>query len=376
MEAVGRLAGGIAHDFNNLLTVISGYIELLLRRQLGSSVEQEWMRGVQSAAQRAAALTRQLLAFGRQQVLTPEPLVINRAIENSMSMLQRVISEDIRLRAELDPEAGWICADAGRLEQVLINLVINARDAMPHGGEVCIASGVRHLADDDENDSLPAGSYGSIRISDTGVGMTPEMLARIFEPFYTTKEVGKGTGLGLALVYSFIQQSGGDLRATSAPGAGSTFEILLPQIAAPPLVTPEAAPAFPAAKGGRETILIVEDEPPLRALVQHALAALGYTVLEARSGPEALQRQAAYRGRIDLLLTDVVMPGMSGAELALQIRALQPAIAVLLMSGYPDRVAAATLAGFELLPKPFTPDQLADRVRALLDGEAAQGRLQ
>ena len=371
MEAVGRLAGGVAHDFNNLLTVITGRSVLLLGRlkpddPLRRSVEQ-----IQKTADRAATLTRQLLAFSRKQVLQRKNLDLNSTVEEISAMLRRLIGEDINLLLTLGPDAGRVNADPGQLEQVLMNLAVNARDAMPSGGTLGVETGRVQLAapPPDRPDALPAGPYAVLRVMDTGVGMDAAIQARIFEPFFTTKEPGKGTGLGLSLVHGVVRQHGGEIRVRSVVGGGTTFEIYLPQIETrPDAGGPAEAAVRPAT--GSETILLAEDEDDVRALAREVLERQGYTVLEAADGAEALQVYEKEGERIDLILTDVVMPRMSGRELVDRVRATKSTMPVLYMSGYTEDAIlrhGVRDASMLLLGKPFTPGDLVGKIREVLD---------
>ncbi len=369
MEAIGRLAGGVAHDFNNLLGVITGYNELL-RRDLGPGhASQGRLEEVRKAAERAAALTRQLLAFSRKQVMQPSVLDPRALVANLETMLRRLIEESIELKTVLHPVAGRVKADPGQLEQVVMNLVVNARDAMPGGGRLRIE--VKNARLDRVRRpgvAIPPGEYVMLAISDTGVGMDKETQRHIFEPFFTTKEQGKGTGLGLATVYGIVKQSGGFIWVYSEPGLGTTFRIYLPRVDEP--LSASAAPAGVAVMRGTETILVCEDEAALRAIVREGLEDHGYHVLEARTGEEALQVSAAHSGPIHLLLTDVVMPGMNGRALAGQIASLRPEIRVLFASGYMEEEAAhhgLLDPGATLIQKPFSLDELVRRVREVLE---------
>ena len=369
MEAVGRLAGGIAHDFNNLLTVISGYAAFVRE----SLAEGDDLRGdiveIEQAARRAATLTRQLLAFSRRQVLLPKVLDLNSVVEGMTGMLERLLGEDVDVRTALDESLWPVKADPGQLEQVLVNLAVNARDAMPKGGVLRIAT--QNVLLDHASpgpDGVPAGLYVRLDVGDTGVGMDEATRLRAFEPFFTTKDVGKGTGLGLSTVYGIVRQSGGTIEIESAPGEGAVFRILLPVVAE--RVEPTGAPSVPARRAtGTETILLVEDEEPVRRVAQKALAAAGYTVLASRDGVEAIELLERREAPIDLLLTDVVMPRMGGVDLAEAVRRRQPGVRVLFVSGHVD-VGGAGRAQPEataLLEKPFRPDVLLDRVRDVLD---------
>ena len=371
MEAVGRLAGGIAHDFNNLLTVITSYSDLLLQDLGGEDPKREDVEQVRKAAEGAAALTRQLLAFSRQQVLAPRVVSLSVVVQGVEKMLRRVIGEDVDLVTALDPDVGSVKADVGQLEQVLMNLAVNARDAMPAGGKLTIeTANVEHDPDSArEREAAPVRRCVMLAVSDTGIGMDEATKARIFEPFFTTKEAGKGTGLGLATVYGIVQQSGGFIWVYSEPGHGTTFKIYLPQVEAP--LEGRAVGAAPGdLPRGTETILLVEDAAAVRAVTRQVLERQGYTVLEAAHGAAALQTAAGHPGPIHLLLTDVVMPVLSGRQLADQLARLRPDAKVLYASGYTDDAVVrhgVLEAGISYLQKPFTADSLARKVREVLD---------
>src|SRR5213592_1044324 len=359
MEAVGRLAGGIAHDFNNVLTAVLGSIELLLLDEPPGRPHREELDIIRDAATRAKDLIRQLLAFSARQVLQPAAVDLNRLVRDVAKMLRRLIGEDIKLETLLAPELGAVRVDAGQMEQVLVNLAVNARDAMPEGGRLTI-----------KTDNVDAGgSQVLLHVSDSGVGMDEEVQAHMFEPFFTTKPRGKGSGLGLATVYGIVRQSGGHIAVDSAPGRGATFRIYLPRVEAPldptDRPTPVTAPA-----AGSETILLVEDEHLVRLLARKVLERAGYRVLVAAGGAEALDLAERYAGTIHLLLTDVVMPGMNGRELIRRLAPLRPDLRVLYMSGYADEAVAqhgVLDPGTAFLQKPFTPGGLADKVRGVLD---------
>jgi signal transduction histidine kinase len=370
MEAIGRLAGGIAHDFNNLLTVIKGRSQLVLQRLGPDDPLRRQVALIEQTADRAASLTRQLLAFSRKQMLDSRVLDLNVVVEEIENMLRRLIGEHIELRTALAPELGTIRADPGQLEQVILNLIVNARDAMPSGGTLTIETADVELtaAPAEATLDIPAGAYVRLSVSDTGVGMSAGTRAHLFEPFFTTKELGKGTGLGLASVYGIVKQSGGGIAVRSAPGSGSTFTIFLPRVGEPvERVRPGRAEG--RAPGGTETILLVEDEDAVRELAREVLQAGGYTVLEARHGQQALEIAEAHQGSIALLLTDVVMPGMDGPSLARHLAAIRPGIRLLYVSGYADRVAEGEdgVPAAALLHKPFSPAVLAAKVREVLD---------
>ena len=371
MEAVGRLAGGVAHDFNNVLTAIFGYLDLVAEDLPPDSPAREDINEVRKAATRAASLTRQLLAFSRQQVLQPVVLNLNDVVEGLENMVQRLIGEDIELRAVSAPDLGNVLADAGQLEQVVLNLAVNARDAMPTGGKLTIETANTDLDEQYREGHQPVvpGRYVMLAVSDTGIGMDPQTRARIFEPFFTTKDKAKGTGLGLSTVYGIVKQSGGYIWAYSEPGRGATFKVYLPRVDAP--VEPTGPHAEVAGTPtGTETILLAEDDDLLRPLARGLLDKLGYTVLEAANAEEALVHAGKHQGPIHLLLADVVMPGESGRALARRLAQGRPEMRVLYMSGYTDDAVVRhgiLERGLHYLQKPFTPAALARRVREVLD---------
>ncbi|MBE7557365.1 MAG: PAS domain S-box protein [Anaerolineales bacterium] len=370
MESVGRLAGGIAHDFNNLLTVIRGYCDLMQPQIPGGDPLRKDLEQIRRAAERAAALTRQLLAFSRKQMLAPTNLDLNDLVTNLHKMLGRLIGEDINLVLVLQPGLWPVKADPGQIEQVIVNLAVNARDAMPTGGMLTIETGNVRLDDNylKTHPEAPHGPCVMLAVTDTGQGMDAPTQAHIFEPFFTTKEVGQGTGLGLATVYGIIKQSGGDITLYSKPGHGTTFKIYLP--AGEPIPDVAVPPTPPVSHAGTETILLVEDEEGVRNLIGRTLKSKGYTVLEARHGDEALLLAGQHQRPIDLLLTDVIMPQMSGRDLTERLKAFQPSIKVLFMSGYTDDAVVRhglLTAEVEFLSKPFSPDTLAAKVRRVLD---------
>jgi nitrogen-specific signal transduction histidine kinase/ActR/RegA family two-component response regulator len=371
MEAVGRLAGGVAHDFNNLLMVITGYGELLLDDLGPDDPRHSHVDEVLKAARAAAGLTRQLLAFSRQQVIQPRLLTLEALVHDSEKMLRRMIGEDIELVTTMNPAPATVRIDASQLEQVVMNLVVNARDAMPEGGRITIETASIDLSDAYARSHWPAtpGRYAMLAVTDTGVGMDETTRARVFEPFFTTKELGKGTGLGLSMVYGIVKQSGGFIWVYSEPGKGATFKIYLPQVdeAAESLHQTGEMEVVPQ---GTETVLLVEDEPAVRAVVQKVLERHGYRVLVAPEGQLALNVLAGHPGEVHLLLTDVVMPGMSGRQLAAQFSVLRPDAQVLFMSGYTtDAVVRHGVLepGIAYLQKPFSPEALARTVRRVLD---------
>jgi len=372
LESVGRLAGGVAHDFNNLLTVILGHASLLSSSLPAGDPRVEGVEQIRTAGERAERLTRQLLAFARQQVVEPRVVHVNDVVLRLGHMLRRLIGEDVELVTLLAPDLDPVLVDPGQLEQVLVNLAVNARDAMPDGGTLMIRTSniaIEPARSRTDLDVAP-GAYVRVSVSDTGHGMDPATAEKAFEPFFTTKEVGKGTGLGLATCYGIVKQAGGQIHVETQKDQGSTFHVDLPRASA------ESQPSDPAvatakASGGHETILLVEDEVQVRRIAVTALRQKGYNVLEAAGGPDALQLTDSHQGRIDLLITDVVMPHMRGTELARRLRTLRPALKVLLVSGYTDRDLFEQEVGADrpaLLTKPFTPSALASRVRELLDG--------
>jgi len=374
MEAVGQLAGGIAHDFNNLLMVILGYAGDLTERLDPSDPIYRKAQEISKAGQRAASLTRQLLAFGRKQVLEPKVLNLNSVVGDLKKMLGRLISEDIELVAELETELGQVKADQGQIEQVIVNLAVNARDAMPEGGKLLIQTSNVEVDEEfaRQHPPMTTGLYVRLAVRDTGIGMDAETQSHIFEPFFTTKERGKGTGLGLATVYGVVKQSGGFIWVYSEPGKGSTFEVLLPRINAKPAEEGPQGGGRQMSARGAETILLVEDDEALRKLIRQTLSERGFTILEAANGPEALQHARQRPGKIDLLLSDVVMPEMSGPQVADGIVALNPKVKVLFMSGYPDFAAKneeLLKDGRRFLQKPYTIADLASAVRKTLDAE-------
>jgi PAS domain S-box-containing protein len=378
MEAIGRLAGGVAHDFNNVLTAILGYAELVLDELDAATPLHQEIEAIQNAGKRAAALTRQLLAFSRQQVLQPTLLNLNALVANLSQMLRRLISEDIELITIPGPDLGNLKVDPSQLEQVVVNLVVNARDAMPEGGTLTIETANVELDADyaHQHVGVKAGPYIMLAISDTGQGMDAPTQARIFEPFFTTKEAGKGTGLGLATVHGIVNQSGGHIWVYSEVGHGTTFKIYLPQ-AAEREIRAQVQPSSARAPQGSETILLVEDDALVRQLVQEVLRKYGYIVLEVSTGKEALKMAQTYRAPIDLLITDVILPGgIRGTQVARQLLAQRLHLKVLYMSGYTDNaiVQHGVLgAGVAFLQKPFTPETLARKVREVLDTPASGG---
>ncbi len=371
MEAVGRLAGGVAHDFNNLLTVITSYSDLLLEDLGAGDPKRDDVDQIRKAAQGAAALTRQLLAFSRQQVLEPKVLDVKASIAGTEKLLKRLIGEDIQLTTSLAPDLGAVRADPGQLEQIIMNLAVNARDAMPTGGRMTIEAANVDMDDAYVGEHAPArpGRYVMLALSDTGIGMDEQTKARIFEPFFTTKEIGKGTGLGLATVYGIVKQAGGFIWVYSEPGHGTSFKVYLPRVDEP--AAPETGRATSRAPGrGTETVLLVEDAASVRMVTRQVLERYGYAVLEAPDGDTALRLATKHHGPIHLLLTDVVMPGISGRHLAEQLAPLRPEMKVLYASGYANNAIihhGVLEPGIAYLQKPFTPEILARRVRDVLD---------
>jgi PAS domain S-box-containing protein len=371
MEAIGRLAGGVAHDFNNLLTIIRGRSELLRERVGPASPLRRDIELIEQTAERAAALTHQLLAFSRKQVLQTRLVDLNAVVDEMSVMLRRLIGEDVELVTTLAPGLGLVKADPGQLEQALMNLVVNARDAMPLGGRLTIRTANEWLdaAFARQHWGAPVGRCAMVAVSDTGAGMTPEIQAHIFEPFFTTKERGKGTGLGLATVYGIVEQHSGLIQVESAPARGSTFRIYLPVVDTEP-PSPETAAPPARLPRGTETILLVEDEPEVRELVTEILRGHGYRLLAAVDSADALRILDERAETIDLLLTDVVMPGMSGRDLAERVRRSRPQVKVLYMSGYTDDAVGERGVldpGMVLLQKPFTPRTLLRKLRDVLD---------
>jgi PAS domain S-box-containing protein len=371
MEAVGRLAGGVAHDFNNLLTAIRGNVEMALLELTQSSPLRTELEQVLQAAETAASLTQQLLTFSRRQAHAPRVVELNHLVDNNVRLLQRLLGSAIEIVTSLDPDLWPVRVDPGQVDQLLMNLAVNARDAMPQGGVLRVTTHNHEVSSGRATThGVTPGRYVALTVSDTGTGMDDATRARIFEPFFTTKELGQGTGLGLSTVYGIVQQSGGFIDVESAPGEGSTFRILLPHVEQ---TEAAAAPeeAQPAPSGGGETVLLVDDQTPVRILTLRLLQRLGYRVIEARDGVEALEVAARYPSVIHLLLTDLTMPRMGGRELALRLAEQRPGTRVLFMSGYadggalPDRLGSLATA---FIAKPFTLQLLASTIRTLLDG--------
>ncbi|MCS6770450.1 MAG: PAS domain S-box protein [Kiritimatiellae bacterium] len=363
MEAIGRLAGGIAHDFNNLLTTILGNADLVLRR-LGPGVAiRNEVEQIRDSAQVAANLVHQLLTFSRNQIVHPRPVLLNEAVETAAKLLSRLLGKENKVEIQCDARAGWITIDPIQLEQVLMNLAVNARDAMPGGGTLTISTGqtIVRPGEGGELSELEPGSYAVLTVSDTGIGMTPEVMSRIFEPFFTTKEVGQGTGLGLSIVYGIVKQCGGAITVRSAPNAGTTFTLFFPQSRAGATDTSVRGPHEPSAR----IILVADDDPAVRKLSAQILRTCGYDVLQAEHGEEALALLRQHRGRIVLLLSDVVMPKMNGLELLEAVQKEFPCLPILLMSGFPrteGRDPRDIIGLREFVRKPFTPEQLIEAV--------------
>jgi PAS domain S-box-containing protein len=375
MEAIGQLAGGVAHDFNNLLTVIMGNTDLLLSDTSANDPKRGPLTDVRTAAERAAGLTRQLLAFSRKQILEPKLVDVHEVVSGIEKMLRRLIGEDVELATDLAADPSWVKVDPGQLEQVVMNLAMNARDAMPRGGRLTIRTrnvDPKEPVDLEETAGRRLRPKVAISISDAGTGIPPEVKAHLFEPFFTTKGVGKGTGLGLATVFGIVKQSGGDITVESEPGKGATFTVILPSQPAPRQRGGSSA-SFRAVLRGTETVLVVEDEDAVRRIVKIALESAGYRVIEARNGPEALEAARTHSGEIQLVVTDVVMPKMSGRELVERIVKDHPGVRILYISGYMDDAVmrhGIVESGVAFLQKPFTPLALARKVREVFDGKA------
>jgi PAS domain S-box-containing protein len=373
LEAIGRLSGGVAHDFNNLLGVIIGYAEALQQDPAGNESYREAIDEILKAGHRAASLTQQLLAFSRKQVLEPKILDLNAVVADIEKMLRRLIGEDIELKIIPAADLGKVKADRGQIDQVIMNLAVNARDAMPRGGLLKIETCNVELREEDRKNRqyIVPGVYVMVSVTDAGTGMDAEVQSHIFEPFFTTKEMGKGTGLGLATVYGVIKQSGGYIFVESEPGRGASFKIYLPRVEGAAFDQPESVAPRQKAHGPR-TILIAEDEASLRKLTSNTLNKLGYTVLEAPDAAEAIRIAGLLASKIDLLLTDVVMPGMSGRELALRLVTTRPETKVLYMTGYTDGAIAehgVLEAGISILRKPFTQAQLIRSLDGIFEAQ-------
>ncbi len=373
MEAIGALAGGISHDFNNMLSVIRGHTDLALAVAGAGSSIVESLEAVRDACDHAATLTRQLLSFSRSSILQPETVNLNQIVERTVRLLRRLLGERITMSTSYAPDLVRVSADPGQMEQVVLNLAINARDAMPGGGRISFRLQNLDLAQDGSGRlyGIPAGRYALLTVSDTGEGMDPETMSHIFEPFFTTKESGKGTGLGLATVYGIVHQSDGHIRVHSERGQGTRFEIYLP---AQPAAQAAAVAATPAAAPERAqgTVLVAEDEDMVRDLIVRCLRGVGYTVYETRNGREALELVRMYNGPLDVLVTDLMMPHVAGPELATEMRARFPDLKVLFVSGYADRAmtkASLLESGGAFLPKPFMTRDLLEKLRELLRGD-------
>lgn len=373
MEAIGELAGGVAHDFNNLLTVICGYGDLLQKQPDLNVTVREYADEILEAANRAAQVTRQLLAFGRRQIFRAKAVNLNNIVANLDRLLRSLVGENVELRTVFDPDLGLVKVDPGQIEQVLMNLTVNARDAMPKGGRLTIETanvdtGEGHA----DRQALPKGGpCVMLAVSDTGFGMDPETAARAFEPFFTTKELGKGTGLGLAMAYGIVTQSGGDIRLDTNPGLGTTFKIYLPRLEEALEDDVEPAPFNLRMIRGTETILVLEDEKALRDLIRQVLCKAGHTVLDTGDPEEAIQLCERHAGEIALFITDVVLPKLSGPEVVERVATMRPGMKIIYISGYPGKAAIPNLlrpTGAPFLEKPFTPDALVRKVREVLDG--------
>ena len=372
MEAIGLLAGGVAHDFNNLLAVINGYSDLLLERNDLPDSDRRSLEQIKQAGGSAASLTRQLLMLSRQQVVEPVVLNINQTVGNLDKMLRRLIKENIQFSFVLDPQLDRVKADPGQIEQIVLNLVVNARDAMPNGGTLRIQTKNVEKSNPQAGPEASPSGFVLLEVTDTGTGMDQQTQAHIFEPFFTTKAVGKGTGLGLATVYGIVKQNGGHIEVQSTLGRGSSFQIYLPAEAlAATNLEPGKDAAEPAFSG--ETILVVEDAAPLRDLVCQALSVSGCTVLSAPEAAEALRILSQQKGKIHLLITDVIMPGMNGPALAKQVRAMRPETKILYMTGYSGEFVRSDMLipGVSFIQKPFTPADLRRKIRKMLSDKPA-----
>jgi two-component system cell cycle sensor histidine kinase/response regulator CckA len=375
MDAIGQLAGGVAHDFNNILTVIQGHTALLVAGGGGKEADQDSVRQIAEAAARAAGLTRQLLAFSRKQVIQATTLDLNEVVSNMSRMLQRILGEDVKLSVKPSPRPSMVHGDAGMMEQIVLNLAVNARDAMPEGGRLTIATATEQIgaAFVRDNPEATPGRYVCLSVSDSGCGIATEHLSRIFEPFFTTKGVHKGTGLGLATVYGIVKQHKGWMTVQSEIGKGSTFTVYLPLNERPSAITKRRVAE--SARGGQETILLVEDEAPVRMLARMVLERSGYAVLDAPHGLAALAIWKAERDRVDLVFTDMVMPeGMSGRQLADHVLADRPEMRIIITSGYSVEVFGKELAPSDnvtFIQKPYSPEPLLACVRAMLDKRIA-----
>jgi CheY-like chemotaxis protein len=377
MEAVGRLAGGIAHDFNNLLMVIRGYAEIVMDEDSATPPVRKSVETIVRTTESAANLTRQLLSFSRKHVFSPQVLDLNALVNQMSEMLLGVLRDEMEFVVELDPEGCCISADPGQVEQVIMNLVVNARDAMPAGGKLTLQTG--HVSTDvvraQRPYGLPRGNFVMLAVTDTGIGMDIDTQSRIFEPFFTTKRKDEGTGLGLSVVYNIVRSSGGHVRVLSEPGRGTTLRVYFPRAAVVALPQPVESP-LKTARGGGETILVAEDQPDLRWMICQFLQQLGYSVLEAKDGGDAVALAEQYKGTIDVLLTDVVMPHLRGSEVARRLSASRPDMRVIFMSGYTEGEFGAAPTeedggpGTMLLQKPFELDSLALKIREVLEARS------
>jgi len=371
MEAIGQLAGGVSHDFNNLLTAILGYSQLMAEMIPPDSPFGEHLTEIQRAGERAKDLTRQLLTFSRKQIISPRILDLNSIVGGMEKLLRRLIPENVQIAFRIASDTLPIKADAGQIEQVIVNLAVNARDAMPNGGTITIETGAADLDEEytRHHPDIAAGRFGMLALSDNGIGMDDRTKAHLFEPFFTTKEPGKGTGLGLATVYGIVKQSGGHISVYSEVGIGTTFKVYFPEIresmtSPPPKSSPSGMPK------GTETILVVEDDEPVRALIRRVLISCGYEVMEAKNGIEALEAIDACSRPIHLVVTDVIMPQLGGPELADHLKRMLPTARVIFLSGYATTAIVQhgiVQQGVEFMEKPFTPEQLAQRVRQVLE---------
>ncbi len=369
MEAVGRLAGGIAHDFNNMLTAVKAYSEFLLADLDQADARRTDVQEIAKAADRAASLTRQLLAFSRKQVLQPQPLDLNDVVERMEKMLRRLIGEDVQIVTRLESDLRLVEADPSQIEQVIMNLAVNARDAMPDGGAITIETRNETLERVEPDWAIAPGAYVALVITDTGIGMDAQIRAQIFEPFFTTKPIGEGTGLGLSTVYGIIKQSGGHVSVFSEPGRGSTFKVYLPHIDTAES-NPMLGPAMSRMPRGSETIVLVDDDEGVRAVARRILQRAGYTVLSAPDGIEAIRLIGESGGDVHLLVTDVVMPELGGRDLVTHVRDTYPELRVLFVSGYTEegiRRHGVLDTESAFLEKPFTAERLAQKVREVLD---------
>jgi PAS domain S-box-containing protein len=374
MEAIGQLAGGVAHDFNNLLTIINGYTELLLSEPEYGHLGHRELREIQKAGERASLLTQRLLAFSRRQMLQPRLVALNSIVSGFESILRRLIPENIDVAIRLDPSAGHIEVDPPQVEQAILNLAVNARDAMPQGGQLTIETSTVEVDDEyvQSHPDVNRGKYALLTVTDTGTGIREEIKGRIFEPFFTTKETGKGTGLGLSMVYGVVKQSGGHIWVYSEPNTGTTIKIYLPLAQKPAASNTETGPTTAVHPHGSETIVLVEDDDQVREYATQILKGRGYAVTAVRNGQEAIAHASSFDGTIDLLITDVVMPGMSGPKVAEAVRGERPQIKVLYMSGYADDAIVRhgiLTPGTPFLAKPFSPRALTRKVREVLDAQ-------